>query len=194
MVKYYHHVDVIYKNCFLYLRRDVEFTYKNCFLYLHRDVDVLLTDNIMGFILNTPTDYKFGFVKLPIHRKHWIAIRWLHGQYMNLDSKLDAPVAIGDQASLLQYLRSELSDREKELLLVVEKSVYDSSSWRRGSSCFMVEESKTSRTLQEPCENQVSSKNMMDRTSDSKTGTENGIMVHSDFNSPNVRSENLDPT
>uniref|UniRef100_A0A2C9K6S3 Josephin-2 n=1 Tax=Biomphalaria glabrata TaxID=6526 RepID=A0A2C9K6S3_BIOGL len=107
--------------------------YETIWFDKRKKVNVLIPDKIMGFILNTPTDYKLGFVKLPIHRKHWIAIRWLNGKYMNLDSKLDAPCAIGDEASLLEYLGSELSNGDKELLLVVEKEVYDNSLWRRDS-------------------------------------------------------------
>lgn len=102
-------------------------------IYFNRDVNILVAERIMGFILNTPTDYKLGFVKLPIHRKHWIAIRWLQGKYMNLDSKLDSPSEIGDQNCLLEFLRKELSNGEKELLLVVEKSVYEDSLWRNDS-------------------------------------------------------------
>ncbi|CAL1542832.1 unnamed protein product [Lymnaea stagnalis] len=116
--------------------------YETIWFDKRKEVEVLVTDNIMGFILNTPTDYKLGFVKLPIHRKHWIAIRWLDGQYMNLDSKLEAPLAIGDKFSLLEYLRSELKDGEKELLLVVEQNVYENSSWRRDSECFVRDQSR----------------------------------------------------
>ncbi|XP_005092919.1 josephin-2 [Aplysia californica] len=116
-----------------------------------KDVEVLVTNKIMGFILNTPSDYKLGFWKLPIHRKHWIAIRWLQGQYMNLDSKLDHPAAIGGQDCLLRYLRSELSEGDKELLLVVEQSVYESSSWHRDSASSVVD------TEKEKCSNNISS-------------------------------------
>ncbi|XP_059179656.1 josephin-2-like [Physella acuta] len=107
--------------------------YETIWFDKRKDVSILAAERIMGFILNTPTDYKLGFVKLPIHRKHWIAIRWLQGKYMNLDSKLDSPSEIGDQNSLLEFLRKELSNGEKELLLVVEKSVYEDSLWRNDS-------------------------------------------------------------
>lgn len=43
-----------------------------------------------------PTDYKIGFVVLPLKRRHWIAIRKIDGLYWNLDSKLDSPQSIGD--------------------------------------------------------------------------------------------------
>lgn len=138
----------------------------------------------MGFILNTPTDYRLGFVKLPIHRKHWIAIRWLQGQYMNLDSKLNAPVAIGDQASLYRYLRSELSDGEKELLLVVEKSVYDASSWRRDSDCSMRDESNTCEASENSDKEQEDSK-----TACSRNGAEIGTAVDNDSRSQEVKGD-----
>ncbi|KAH9519752.1 Josephin-1 [Bulinus truncatus] len=108
--------------------------YETVWFDKRKNVTLLIPEKIMGFILNTPTDYKLGFVKLPIHRKHWIAIRWLNGKYMNLDSKLDSPAPIGDEANLLEFLGKELSNGEKELLLVVEKNVYDNSLWRRDSN------------------------------------------------------------
>lgn len=49
----------------------------------------------MGFILNIPSEYKIGFIQLPIKRKHWIAVQRINGIYYNLDSKLDMPVIVG---------------------------------------------------------------------------------------------------
>lgn len=51
--------------------------------------------NICGFILNVPSDYKLGFVMLPLRRRHWITIRQIQGNFYNLDSKLDTPQLIG---------------------------------------------------------------------------------------------------
>jgi hypothetical protein len=53
--------------------------------------------------------------------------------YLNLDSKLERPEMIGDTPELLSFLRSELKDGDKELLLVVSPSVSEASSWRRDS-------------------------------------------------------------
>lgn len=61
-----------------------------------RDPCCIDTSKIVGFILNVPSNYKIGFVRLPIQRRHWISVRKINGQYWNLDSKLDAPQAIGD--------------------------------------------------------------------------------------------------
>jgi hypothetical protein len=60
-----------------------------------RDPKCLNLDNILGFILNVPSDYKFGFVLLPLRRRHWVTIRQVHGSYYNLDSKLESPQLIG---------------------------------------------------------------------------------------------------
>lgn len=98
-----------------------------------RDVGVLVIENIMGFILNTPTDYRLGFVRLPFHRKHWIAIRKVGNSFLNLDSKLDSPETIGDASNLVTFLRRELREGDKELLLVVEPCVSEASAWRRDS-------------------------------------------------------------
>lgn len=60
-----------------------------------RDPKCLRLDNIEGFILNVPTEYKLGFVLLPLKRRHWIALKKIHGAFYNLDSKLDSPQLIG---------------------------------------------------------------------------------------------------
>lgn len=64
-------------------------------VYFYRDPGCLDLSNICGFILNVPSDYKLGFVMLPLRRRHWITIRQIHGNFYNLDSKLDAPQLIG---------------------------------------------------------------------------------------------------
>lgn len=94
----------------------------------------MVMENVMGLIINTPTDYKFGFIKLPIRRKHWVAIKCINGKYMNLDSKLTTPSPIGTESELLTFLRAELATGEKELLLIVGPEVYEKSLWRRDSN------------------------------------------------------------
>ena len=63
--------------------------------YVNRDPNCLRLDNIDGFILNVPTEYKLGFVLLPLKRRHWIALKKIDGAFYNLDSKLDSPQLIG---------------------------------------------------------------------------------------------------
>ena len=96
----------------------------------HRDIDSLQLANIKGFILNVPTDFKWGFFKLPIQRKHWIAVRKVNSSYYNLDSKLDAPEEIGTESELRSYLKEQLICREKELLLVVNQDVTGAMVWK----------------------------------------------------------------
>jgi len=67
----------------------------NNFYFYYRDPKCLRLDNIEGFILNVPTEYKLGFVLLPLKRRHWIALKKIHGAFYNLDSKLDSPQLIG---------------------------------------------------------------------------------------------------
>ncbi|KAK3089464.1 hypothetical protein FSP39_003847 [Pinctada imbricata] len=98
-----------------------------------KDISCLIPSNIQGFILNTPTDYRWGVVRLPFKRKHWIAIRRIGDLYYNLDSKLENPEVIGGEESLYRYLRMELEDGEKELLLVVKRDVEELGSWRKDS-------------------------------------------------------------
>ncbi|XP_069124665.1 josephin-2-like [Argopecten irradians] len=107
---------------------------KNCetlWFDKRKDIKCLIPENIFGFILNIPTDYKWGVLRLPFKRKHWIAFRKIGDVYYNLDSKLDTPQVIGDEKILLGFLRQELEDEEKELLLVVHQDVERKGSWRR---------------------------------------------------------------
>ncbi|KFB47985.1 AGAP005226-PA-like protein [Anopheles sinensis] len=93
------------------------------------DPSCIDTTKIVGFILNVPTNYKVGFVRLPIQRRHWIAVRQINKEYWNLDSKLDAPQCLGDEANMLQYLREQLQSNDKELFIVCTKEVEKSQQW-----------------------------------------------------------------
>lgn len=85
-----------------------------------KDPDTIeMTDNTLGFIMNIPSEYKLGFVTLPLKRRHWYTIRQIDQIYYNLDSKLDRPLAIGSsREELIQYLRRELQSNDKELFIV----------------------------------------------------------------------------
>ncbi|ETN66819.1 josephin-1 [Anopheles darlingi] len=96
-----------------------------------KDPSCIDTSQIVGFILNVPTTYKVGFVKLPIQRKHWIAVRQINNEYWNLDSKLDAPQCLGNESSLLQYLREQLTSNEKQLFIVCTNEVGNTHRWLR---------------------------------------------------------------
>uniref|UniRef100_A0A023FCU3 Josephin-2 n=2 Tax=Triatoma infestans TaxID=30076 RepID=A0A023FCU3_TRIIF len=91
--------------------------------------DCLQLSHIRGFILNVPSDYRLGFVLLPLRKRHWIAIRKIAGVYYNLDSKLDAPNVIGQETELKSYLREQLDSKEKELFIVVSKHVEETHLW-----------------------------------------------------------------
>lgn len=71
-----------------------------------RDPKCLCLDNIEGFILNVPTEYKLGFVLLPLKRRHWIALKKIHGAFYNLDSKLDTPQLIGKVVKLYDNVKT----------------------------------------------------------------------------------------
>ncbi|KAF6206401.1 hypothetical protein GE061_017634 [Apolygus lucorum] len=87
--------------------------------------------HIKGFILNVPSDYRLGFVLLPLKKRHWVAIRRVSGIYYNLDSKLDAPHAIGQESDLMHYLREQLDSKEKELFIVVSREVDEKHLWEK---------------------------------------------------------------
>ncbi|CAH1274254.1 JOSD1 [Branchiostoma lanceolatum] len=95
-----------------------------------RNVDVINLANVEGFILNIPSDLKWGPVTLPLKRKHWICVRQIDGIYYNLDSKLNVPEMIGEAEELRTFLRKELAAKDREMLLVVAGDVERDQTWR----------------------------------------------------------------
>ncbi|XP_055631796.1 josephin-like protein [Toxorhynchites rutilus septentrionalis] len=94
-----------------------------------KDPSCIETSNIVGFILNVPSSYKIGFVKLPLQRRHWISVKKINGVFWNLDSKLDAPVQIGNEDQTMEYLRNQLQNNDKELFVICRKEVEKNHSW-----------------------------------------------------------------
>lgn len=82
--------------------------------------------------MNIPSDYKLVGFSIPFNfnRKHWIAIRRVEEQYYNLDSKLKSPEVLGEESAAKIYLRTQLLEKERELLLIVTKDVAKDVSWR----------------------------------------------------------------
>uniref|UniRef100_A0A914UUS8 ubiquitinyl hydrolase 1 n=1 Tax=Plectus sambesii TaxID=2011161 RepID=A0A914UUS8_9BILA len=77
-------------------------------------------NNVIGFVLNIPSEPKVGPLKIPfVKRRHWLAIREIAGGYFNLDSKLSQPELIGDACDLLTYLEQKLVDAETQIFVVV---------------------------------------------------------------------------
>lgn len=98
---------------------------------IYRDPSIIRLDAIVGFILNIPSDYKFGIITLPLRRRHWIAVRRVGDYYYNLDSKLSQPESLGNEADMLQFLREQLSQEDqRELFLVLERSTKEESAQR----------------------------------------------------------------
>lgn len=88
-----------------------------------KDPGCIDTSKIVGFILNIPSEMRFGFLQFPLSRKHWIAVREVEGTFYNLDSKLEAPVAIGKGPELLRYLRDQVKCKDREIFIVVTQDV-----------------------------------------------------------------------
>ncbi|XP_013110324.2 josephin-like protein [Stomoxys calcitrans] len=93
-----------------------------CWFDKRKDPSCIDLNAIVGFILNVPSDYKFGFITLPLRKRHWIAIRQIDGKYYNLDSKLHSPECIGDEQQLFAFLKQQLQSNDRELFVVVESS------------------------------------------------------------------------
>ncbi|XP_042623461.1 josephin-1-like isoform X2 [Cyprinus carpio] len=95
-----------------------------------RDVGSIALPNVTGFILNVPSNLRWGPLRLPLKRQHWIGVREVGGVYYNLDSKLRSPHAIGTADELRKFLRHQLRGKNCELLLVVPEEVEVHQTWR----------------------------------------------------------------
>uniref|UniRef100_A0A4W5Q6E4 Josephin-1 n=1 Tax=Hucho hucho TaxID=62062 RepID=A0A4W5Q6E4_9TELE len=95
-----------------------------------RDVGSIALSNVTGFILNVPSNLRWGPLRLPLKRQHWIGVREVGGVYYNLDSKLRSPHTIGNPDELRKFLRHQLRGKNGELLLVVSEEVEVQQTWR----------------------------------------------------------------
>ncbi len=57
-------------------------------------------------------------------------MRKIEGTYYNLDSKLNGPKQIGDEAAFLNFLREQLKKDDIQLLLVVENLIAECEAWK----------------------------------------------------------------
>lgn len=105
--------------------------YKTIWFDKRKSVETIQFENVYGFILNVPSNYKvFGVMPIPYNNKHWLAIKHFNNKgYYNLDSNLSKPVHIGEKQELIELLRTELSSSEKELLLVVREETKTDQLW-----------------------------------------------------------------
>lgn len=87
-----------------------------------RPVSCINVEEVFGFLLNSKSPIKIRGKTIPLKFfKHWYAVRKMpNSLYFNLDSKLEKPVNIGNENKLREFLEKRLSDKETELLLVVE--------------------------------------------------------------------------
>lgn len=99
------------------------------FCFFSRDPKCLSLDNINGFILNIPTEYKFGFLSLPLKKRHWITLKKLNGFFYNLDSKFDTPYLIGNDDDFIIYLNDQINCKDKELFIVVSRDISLNQNW-----------------------------------------------------------------
>lgn len=96
-----------------------------------KDVASIDLTKVRGVIINVPSDFKLGFIKLPFDFKHWYVIRDIGGTYYNLDSKLGRPEEMGDSSAVHRFLKDRLELEQTQVLLVVEPEVEQSGEWYR---------------------------------------------------------------
>uniref|UniRef100_A0A9L0IS64 Josephin-2 n=1 Tax=Equus asinus TaxID=9793 RepID=A0A9L0IS64_EQUAS len=96
-----------------------------------RSLSQLALPQVLGLILNLPSPVSLGLLSLPLRRRHWVALRQVDGVYYNLDSKLRAPEALGDEDGVRTFLAAALAQGLCEVLLVVTKEVEEKGGWLR---------------------------------------------------------------
>jgi len=99
-----------------------------------KSIDQLQPSVALGFILNIPSGSRMTnwIPSSIVSQKHWVAIRKVGDElYFNLDSHLQEPEIIGDESSLMAYLKTEASKADRELLIVVSNNtVSESELWK----------------------------------------------------------------
>lgn len=115
-----------------------------------KGVDILDLGRVYGFILNIPTDYEWGFIRIPLKRRHWTCVRRINGHYYNLDSKLEFPELIGEEQEVTKYLEDQIGHKEKELFVVVSKEVDESRAWNRSSQQKLPQQPRASTSTFSP--------------------------------------------
>ncbi|XP_077887682.1 josephin-2 isoform X1 [Ictidomys tridecemlineatus] len=103
-----------------------------------RPLSQLALPQVLGLILNLPSPVSLGLLSLPLRRRHWVALRQVDGVYYNLDSKLRAPEALGNEDGVSfpflpsrAFLAAALAQGLCEVLLVVTKEVEEKGCWLR---------------------------------------------------------------
>jgi len=86
---------------------------------------------IFGYVVNRPSSVNLVWLKMPIKRPHWFAVRKINDNYYNLDSKLASPQCIGNDKELVEFLSELLSLPAVQLFVIVQKSVAENSLWKR---------------------------------------------------------------
>ena len=88
-------------------------------------------DKIFGFIINLPHLVKLGWLTVPVKRPHWIAVRKVDQDFVNLDSKLDEPKRIGNAEELQTFLQDQLKTETVQIFLIVTSAVSKEESWKK---------------------------------------------------------------
>lgn len=97
-----------------------------------KDPSCIDTEKIVGFILNIPNKYDLGFVAVPLlGRRHWVSVRKVGGQFWNLDSKFKVPQALGAEKEVMEFIRKQLQEKDKEMFVVVTNEVAKEQSWMK---------------------------------------------------------------
>lgn len=95
-----------------------------------RNINSLHLPSVKGLMMNIPSEIDLGLFKLPLKRRHWIAILAIDDIFYNLDSKLKKPAVIGERDKMRAYLEKQLGQKNSELLLIVDNEVERTREWK----------------------------------------------------------------
>lgn len=95
-----------------------------------RNINSLHLPSVKGLMLNIPSEIDLGLFRLPLKRRHWIALLAIGDVFYNLDSKLKKPLRIGERDLVRAYLAKLLDAKNSELLLVVNNEVEQTREWK----------------------------------------------------------------
>ncbi|XP_039256817.1 josephin-2-like [Styela clava] len=95
-----------------------------------KNISSLHLPSVKGLMLNIPSEIDLGLFKLPLKRRHWIALLAIDEVFYNLDSKLKKPSLIGGRDLIRAYLEKLLGAKNSELLLVVDNVVEQTREWK----------------------------------------------------------------
>ena len=92
-----------------------------------KPIESINYETIFGLIVNVRMSTSTSLLGYQEDNRHWIAVKQINGMFVNLDSK--DPEILGNVDCLKSYLTNLIILQDAELLIIVDKNIYDAKSW-----------------------------------------------------------------